>query len=326
MHIGEKEIIKKIVEAYFGSEKQNTHIQAEYEYVRLTGGLTNYNYLLKINNKGSFFLKIFRKAPAKRVKALVYISMLLQKRNFPTPHIIKPIQGDYWQEDQYSAIITEYITGVHPIQSEDTLHKIGNVMSVLHLLKPDKDVAETLIQSYSLNFQNRMEQMRGSKIPEELSHFIDLARPHIDVIEFESFYRSIIHGDIFLDNVMVSEMNDFFFIDFEGGCIDNAIFDIARAIIGCCLKYGEIDPELCKAFLFGYTLIRPLEPNEAEMIYEYIIYAGTVSALWRFTEFDLARVEENRMGIYRELMKPTLALIKMGKKKACEDLINPAIK
>ena len=317
MHNGEKTIIDKIIMAYFGDIGK-----ANYEFTRLTGGLTNYNYLIKVTGKGDYFLKIFRKAPPQRVKSLVSLTMLLQKQNFPTPRILKPIVGNYWLEGDYTAIITEYITGVHPIQNVENLHKIGNIMSLLHLFKPDKEVGEKLLQNYSLNFQNRMEQMRGVEIPKELSYFLDMARPHIDSIKFESYYRSVIHGDIFLDNVMVSEMNDFYFIDFEGGCIDNSIFDIARAIIGCCLKYGVIDQEFCSALLFGYTMIRPLEPIEFETLYEYIIYAGTVSALWRFTEFNISRPEENRSDIYRELMQPTLALIQMGREKAYEQLLN----
>lgn len=324
MQSSESTIIHKILKGYFGDIESELQANTSYEYTRLTGGLTNYNYIVKEAGKTDYFLKIFRKAPPQRVKSLVYLTGILQDQNFPTPHILKPIVGNYWQEGEYTAIITEYITGFHPVQSVENLHRIGNVMSVLHILQPDPEASEKLLQSYSLNFQNRMAQMHGIKIPVELSSFLDMARPHIDKIEFESFYRSIIHGDIFLDNVMVSELDDLFFIDFEGGCIDNSIFDIARTIIGCCLKYGKIDAELCSAFLFGYTMIRTLEPNEVEMLYEYIIYAGTVSALWRFTEFNIARPEENRRDIYRELMQPTLALIHMGKKNAYDLFLNSA--
>jgi Ser/Thr protein kinase RdoA (MazF antagonist) len=139
-------------------------------------------------------------------------------------------------------------------------------------------------------------------------------------LPFDQFPQSLIHGDLFLDNVIVSEMNDLWFIDFEGGCIDNSLFDLARAMIGCAIVEDRLDLELCNVLLMGYSMTRNLTDLENEYLYEYIIYAGVVSTLWRYTEFNLDRQGENKNHIYRELLIPVKKLILQGKKSALESL------
>ncbi|MDH4261973.1 MAG: phosphotransferase [Spirochaetia bacterium] len=297
-------IIEKIVSQYFAKDK---YISIE----KLNSGLTNFNYHIYMQNDQHCFLKVFRNADQKRVLGITNLINNILKHHFPTPDLISCNNRYYWQDENHIAIMTRFIKGRYPEKNVTNLYKIGTILGMLHQIPVFAD----LLQGYSLNYYEqriKILQFNTSK-KHEFEKFIKTVDPIIQKIPENGFHESIIHGDVFLDNLLLTDFDDIFFIDFEGGCIDKSIFDLARAVIGCAVYKNEINLDLAAALITGYDKTRKLDLIEREFLFEYIIYAGTVSTLWRFIEFNINRPNENKSSLFEELMQPTLNFVKLKK-------------
>lgn len=290
------DLLQRVVRSYFD-------VSHEIEIESISEGLTNYNFKLTTQSGKHYFLKIFRTANLRRVESIVNLSFILKEYNFPTPEIIcMKNRQMYWTDNKRSALLTEFIAGRYPEKNIPDLYQIGNVLGALHLI-PSKIPLE---KGYPLNFENQMTSMiqSGEPVENDLNIFLEETTPFLNKLKNLEFPESIIHGDVFLDNLLVSEFGDIFFVDFEGGCLDKSIFDLSRAVIGCTIIRNRIDLNLARALITGYDLVRSLKDIEREYLYEYIVYAGVVSTLWRYNEFNIKRKIESKGQLYRKLMNP----------------------
>ena len=303
----EKMFLESIISSYFGNEKC---IGIE----KLSGGLTNFNYKIYMPKRREYFLKVFRNALPERVAAIAGLIKNIVDFHFPTPALIL-CENDalFWESKSQSAIMTDFIKGHYPEKNLLNLYKIGTILGTLHQI-PAK---EKLIQGYSLNYSEQLNLMREACIvlPDDLNQLLKHTDPILQNIPDGGFPQSIIHGDVFLDNLLLTDFEDIYFIDFEGGCIDKSIFDLARAVIGCTIEKGHINLNLTGALINGYNIARKLETKECSFLYDYILYAGTVSTIWRFIEFNIKRPNENKSQLYQELLQPTLNLLNLSKNK-----------
>jgi len=299
-------LLKRIIGDYFSNEKW-LHIE------KLKGGLTNHNYRLRMANSESYFLKIFRKTEITRIIGISALIKGITDFHFPTPELIICKNGEYyWQDGIQSAIITRFIEGEYPRKNTTNLYKIGVILGMLHQIP----VKAKLVEGYSLQYsrQKTILEQNSQILSPDLLEFLNIADPILQTIPKTGFPESIIHGDVFLDNLLINEFGDIFFIDFEGGCIDKSIFDLARAFIGCAIENKSLNLNYILAMVTGYNISRKLSPLEHDFLFEYIVYAGTISSLWRFIEFNIMRTNENKSHLYKELLEPTLRFVQTGKK------------
>jgi homoserine kinase type II len=76
--------------------------------------------------------------------------------------------------------------------------------------------------------------------------------------------RSVIHADLFPDNVLMLGDEVSGLIDFYFACTDITAYDVAVTHAAWCFA-GDgrgFDPALSAALLFGYESVRPLSPEE----------------------------------------------------------------
>lgn len=316
------ELMAAILRDYFGEGEIKNIVRP------VQGGLTNYNFRVS-RPGGDYFLKIFRRAKVERVVSLIALLELLNRQNFSTPPLVKTAGGSsLWSsagepaQGATLAMMTKFIDGYEAPRTIDMVNRVGVLAASLHGIEAGKLLAEQRLQrGYSLHLGQLLQRIeaaqreRSARFPADLEMLLGEAEK-LGAIPFHELPLSLIHGDIFSDNVLVSRHDDIYLIDFEGGCLDNPLFDLGRAVIGCSIFRGRIDPKLAGSLVQGYSLFRSLEAVEREYLFEYIVYAGLISSLWRYLEFELLRPGEKRGAIYRELADPTLAFLLGGKKRA----------
>ncbi len=173
---------------------------------------------------------------------------------------------------------------------------MGELLSSFHKLSPDNLPKKDPKKVY--------EELKREIYRLELEEFYTLLAV-CEKIPFDGFPKSIIHGDLFLDN-LIEQDGKIHLIDLEEVCINNSIYDIARGVIGCCIKNEEINSELLKGFVAGYEKNRELEKKERELLHLYIIYAGVYSAFWRYKEFNINREETGKQDLYKEILLPIM--------------------
>jgi len=120
-----------------------------------------------------------------------------------------------------------------------------------------------------------------------------------------SLPQGILHGDPFIDNIMISdtptsELTGL--VDFEDACRGPVIFDLASTIAGSCfLTDSEIDWESVSVFFTEYQSIRPLTPTETSSIYLFIRVAIMCNCAFRFMMYCGKPTSEAYRDLYLKL-------------------------
>lgn len=124
--------------------------------------------------------------------------------------------------------------------------------------------------------------------------------------------RGILHGDPFLDNVLVSSSDGSLagFVDLEDLCIGPLLFDIACCASACCFRDdGALDARRLRALLTAYAAVRPLEPAESRRFVDFMKLTMLCNCTWRFKNFNIDHREiESCRDAHRELEDRILSL------------------
>ncbi|MDF1575715.1 MAG: phosphotransferase [Bacteroidales bacterium] len=102
--------------------------------------------------------------------------------------------------------------------------------------------------------------------------------------------RAFIHGDVFCDNVIVSEDDrSVAILDFEESAFYYRIFDIGMMIIGTCPEGQAVDFKKAGALLKGYLQEISLLDLEEQYLQAFTVYAGAAMTFWRHRNFNYSR-------------------------------------
>ncbi len=273
------------------------------EIKKVSFGLTNFNYLIIDENNNKYFFKIYRYKSIESITNELNFINYLVKKNFPTPKIIINQNSD-------KCVVFEYIDGKHPKQNIDNIIKIGKLISKLHNIKIDREV--NLNIGYSLNLKDIKEFK--SNFNTKLNNLFEIILLKVESIPFDNLPKSATHCDIFLDN-LIEFNNKVFLIDFEELAYENSIFDICRAMYGCCFKNNKLNLNLVKVMIYEYQKYRKLTDLEKEYIYEYTLYAGFISIFWRYREFNINRYDSEKSSLYKEFINALEILLNMKKEE-----------
>jgi homoserine kinase type II len=106
--------------------------------------------------------------------------------------------------------------------------------------------------------------------------------------------RGLVHGDLFLDNVLWVGDRVSAVLDWEMSCVDALAYDLAVMVNAWC--YGErFDPALARALLAGYREHAALDPATAGALYAYARYVALRYTASRIHAFHLAALPADRL-------------------------------
>ena len=106
--------------------------------------------------------------------------------------------------------------------------------------------------------------------------------------------RGLVHGDLFLDNVLWVEERVSAVLDWEMSCVDAFAYDLA--VLVNAWSYGEqFEPALARALLAGYREATTLCPATADALYAYARYVALRYTASRIHAFHLAALPADRL-------------------------------
>lgn len=125
--------------------------------------------------------------------------------------------------------------------------------------------------------------------------------------------RGLVHGDLFVDNVLWIGDRVSALLDWEMSCVDSFAYDLGVALNAWCWT-GAFEKERARALLSGYRARRRLEPETADGLHAWSRYAALRFALARIhgyvpQEKGGGRLERKDWRTYRDRL---LALRGMG--------------
>ncbi len=267
-----------------------TYLLVVHRVEPVSGGASNTNLLLH-THLGEFILTIFDNKTKAEVEIMGRLLRLLELHQFPTTRLL--LTGDgrltFVFEDK-PLLVKTFITGqVFNELDETMLHQAGAAMAQLHAISPPDFLPQVNSYGFQL-FPQVIGQQIDAAYESWLADRYDYFRQHIPA----DLPRSIIHADLFTDNILFENRRLKAIIDFEDGSHYFRAFDIGMGILGLCRQGERLSLDKSRAFMTGYRQVQALEEAEKRLIPFFVNYAATVTSYWRFWKYRVYKsIEEN---------------------------------
>ena len=237
-------------------------------------GVENTNYKILVNKK-KYILTIYEKRVDKKdLPFFCNLTTELHKRNFRCPLPIKNKKNQMISDFLNKKLtILSFIEGESKISlNENESYKVGLETSRLH----------SITGNINLYRKNSLSIESWQKIFEEIKLIyknkndfkLKFIEDNLDKIKInwpKNLPKGIIHGDIFIDNIIFQDDNINGIIDYTFACNDFLALDIAICLNALCFeKIGDnynFNILNAKNFLKGYIKNRSLEKNEIENLH-----------------------------------------------------------
>ena len=287
--------------------KFDIHNISSFEVLR--GGSENTNYLVKSEN-GKCVLCIFEQKTEENAKELADLLKHLEVNNFNTSRLIYTSDCEsviIWKNRPI--IIKAFIEGkIRKDLSPHLLKLIGKELAALHQINIPEYLPKQLNYGKE-KFSNIQKYSANSEFDIWLKNILEYISPYLKL----NLPKSIIHSDVFWDNVIISDDdNNLAIIDFEESVNYYRLFDIGMTIIGTCGEEKIINMEKIKHLLDGYQSQVPLLEDEINSLKAFTIYAGASMTFWRHQNFNYVKPNINMSNHY------------MGLKILVDDIVNQA--
>ena len=279
-------------------------------YKLIEEGSGNTNYLVS-TAENKYILTLFEIGFI-RTKNLCRLLYLLEKYEFPSNLIKKTASGDEITTYQGKAVLLKYYIAGDVAESldEDMIFQVGAAIGRLHSVPaPDylPDHHDYGKESFSRVMDRGINSEYESWVGERYNFLIKTIPSGLPF--------GLIHGDVFIDNVLFEGKKFKAIIDFEEACIYYNIFDLGMAVVGMCLKGSEMELPKVRALVEGYQTIRILEEVEKEILKLFVEYAALATSSWRFWKYNIDTPIPELAGRYREMVKIAKAANAMPDKK-----------
>ncbi|WP_437968341.1 homoserine kinase [Sorangium sp. So ce260] len=111
--------------------------------------------------------------------------------------------------------------------------------------------------------------------------------------------ETLIHGDLFRDNVLWQDGEISALLDFESASRGSAAFDLAVTMLAWCFG-DDLDPDLAAALAAGYVSVRPLSTDERGRLFHESLVAALRFSITRITDFEL---RPKGSGVYKDFRR-----------------------
>ena len=264
----------------------------------LSGGSENTNYLVKSEN-GKYVLCIFEQKTEENAKDLAHLLKHLEINNFNTSRLMYNSDSEsviIWKDKPI--IIKTFIEGkIRKDLSPHLLKLIGKELAKLHQINAPEYISDQLNYGKE-QFVNVKKYSANSEFDIWLKNILE----HIDPYLKLNLPKSIIHSDVFWDNVIIGEDdNSATIIDFEESVNYYRLFDIGMTIIGICGEEKVINMEKTKHLLDGYQSEVQLLEDEINSLKAFTIYAGASMTFWRHQNFNYVKPNTEMSHHYMKL-------------------------
>ncbi len=252
---------------------------AEFDVGELTSakgiaeGVSNSNWLVETTGRdgaGARFILTMYEFRIEVEDLPFFLSLLdyLAAKGCPVPRTIHDRSGALYRMvgDKAVALI-EFLPGVsvsHPTAAQ--ARSVGRALAQLHLASAD--FGQSRVNAMGLAESRRLADACGAEgmaqIDPALATLVERELPLLEQAWPADLPRSVIHADLFPDNVLMLGEDVTGLIDFYFACTDLTAYDVAVTHAAWCFD-GEgrnFDSAISAALLEGYDSLRPL--SEAE--------------------------------------------------------------
>lgn len=234
-------------------------------------GVSNSNWLIE-TSKGRFILTMYeRRIDTAQLPFFLGLLDHLAANGCAVPATIHDKSGAaYRQIDGKSVALIEFLPGVSPTEPTPAqAHAVGAAIAKVHVAARDYRAtrANDLTPADSVATLEKCGRERLAQVDAGLPAILDLAQV-IAAGWPKDLPCSIIHSDLFPDNVLMLDDDVIGMIDFYFACEDMMAYDLAVTHAAWCFdKSGaRFAADVGRALIQGYETVRSLEASERDAL------------------------------------------------------------
>ncbi|KYF64441.1 homoserine kinase [Sorangium cellulosum] len=189
----------------------------------------------------------------------------------------------------------------------DATRRVGSALARVHLVGASFEGASA--SRFDLDgLDQRLQGLRAHAgdapaLPPEVAAAVDELTGRLERIRAAtprtSGPETLIHGDLFRDNVLWQDGEISALLDFESASRGSAAFDLAVTMLAWCFG-DDLDPALAAALAAGYTSVRPLSAEERGRLFHESLVAALRFSITRITDFEL---RPKGSGVYKDFRR-----------------------
>ncbi|RLL51871.1 homoserine kinase [Mariprofundus sp. EBB-1] len=232
----------------------------------IAAGIENSNFFIDTDQNRRYVLTIFERLEADELPYFMYLMKHLASNGLECPDVMQRKDDSLLFEiDGKQGCIVSCLSGRTLDElNEAQLTSSGQAMAQLHLagsdftMHRDNPTGPNWLAEHIAAVLDKTVELYGNTAA-------DLLRSELNfqsTCELPALPCGVIHGDLFVDNILfegdhVSGIIDFYYAHDSSFAMDIAISLNAQAVLLC-----DADDRRIKAFMNGYQSVRPLEKEE----------------------------------------------------------------
>jgi len=253
----------------------------------MDGGSENTNYCIETNS-GKYVLTLCDQKSLEHATNLASLLVYLTDHGIRSSKVLVPSEEPIViLHEQKPVMVKCYVDGnITANVSGNLLVQLGEEMARLH------EISAPSYLPRSFPYGRR-------HFPEVIDSNLDHA--YVDWLSEKNRYlqkripqnlpMTLIHGDVFSDNLIVQGDQLMAIIDFEEACHYYRSFDLGMVIVGACRNRQGICFKKARRFMRGYQKEMTLQSIERESLQTFAVYAAVATSFWRFRQYHLRRPE-----------------------------------
>ena len=264
------------------SAAELTSLVAQYDVGALVSakgiaeGVSNSNWLVETTGRdgsGARFILTLYEARMEVEELPFFLGLLdhLAAKGSPVPRTIHDRTGAPSRKVRgKAAALIEFLPGVSvDVPNAAQAHAVGQALAGLHLDAADfaGKRANTMALPHWRELLSQCGQQGLHSIDPSLPAMIEAELSHLTANWPQDLPRSVIHADLFPDNVLLLGDAVTGLIDFYFACNDITAYDLAVTHSAWCFANdGRFQSEIAEALLTGYGERRPLSAEERQAL------------------------------------------------------------
>ena len=232
------------------------------QFAGISNGIENTNYFVT-TSKGQYVLTIFEQLTLDDLPYFLELMAFFSEANIPTAHPIADKRNEYIRIlNGKPAALVKRLNGVSiDIANVKQCQEIGIQMAKMHL--SSKQFKFSREASRNEDWRIQTSKLVMQKLNKDEQALLNQELNYIKTTKVGHLYTSVIHADLFRDNVLFIDDELTGIIDFYYAYNGFSIYDLAVTVNDWCTS-GDInrDKENIVAFLTAYQTIRYIEKNE----------------------------------------------------------------
>ena len=232
------------------------------QFVGISDGIENTNYFVT-TSKGHFVLTIFEQLASKELPYFLELMAFFSEAGIPTAHPIPDNNNEYIRTLKGKpAALVRRLNGVSiDIPNFQQCIAIGSKLAQMHVLGEKFKLSRQTTRDDV--WRTKTAALVMSKLSDSEQTLLNQEITYLKSASVESLSTTVIHADLFRDNVLFIGDEVTGIIDFYYAYNGYAIYDLAIIVNDwCSSEYTIWDMEKLSSLLVAYQAVRPISEKE----------------------------------------------------------------